>query len=235
MDDRIAIALKSEKISAIPIDQLVGQVTDLLASVYMLTGFAVPTPRDLGVLAAKVTSDLKQFHGSLSIREVSVCFESGSKDEYGEFMGINVRTITKWLKIYKTSDKRYKTIVELEKTKLALPAPGKEYGDQKMKEMCLRYFEDYKRTGDPGFACVTVYQFLQKIGIVNHAPEIKIKTFKDAKDRILRLRNSRAMSPDAVEDRAKSEAQTELLCSFFKELLDMEIDLKDMFNQQQVL
>lgn len=235
MDDRIALALHSEKISEIPVDRLVTQVTNMLSSVYMLTGFSVPNPRDLGALAAKVTSDLKQYHGGLSVKEVSVCFENGSKDEYGDFMGINVRTVTKWLKVYKTSEKRYKTIVEIEKTKQALPAPGKEYGERKMKEMAIRYFEDYKRTGDPGFACVTVYQFLQSVGVINHAPDVKITAFKKAKTMLLISKNSLAMPADVLEFRAKAEAQRGLLCDFFEELVNMQIELIDLFNQEQTV
>lgn len=235
MDERIALALKSEKISDIPVEILVRQVTGLLSSVYMMTGFSAPNPNDLGAMAAKITSDLKQFHAGLSIKELSVCFECGSKDEYGEFMGINVRTITKWIKAYKTSEKRYKTIVALDKTKQALPAPGKEYGEQKMKEMAVRYFEDYKRSGDPGFACVTVYQFLQSIGVINHSPEVKITALKKAKSMLLISKNSLAMPSDVLEFRAKSEAQKGLLCSFFEELINMGIDLHEMFNQQQAV
>ena len=233
MDDRIAMALKSDKISDIPLEKLVPLVKTMLSSVYMLTGFSAPNPKDFGALVAKVTSDLKQYHGGLSVNEVSVCLENGSKDEYGEFMGINVRTITKWLKAYKTSDKRYKTIVELEKSKQALPPPGKEYGEQKLKEMSLRYFDSFKQTGDPGFACVTVYQFLQRVGVVTHSPEVKIKAFNDAKARILVSKNSLAMPLDVMEFRAKSEAQRKLLCDFFKELIDMEMDLSEMFDEQQ--
>ena len=235
MDERIAIALKSDKISDIPLEKLVPLVKTMLSSVYMLTGFSTPNPKDLGALVAKVTSDLKQYHGGLSVNEVSVCLENGSKDEYGEFMGINVRTITKWLKAYKTSEKRYKTIKDIEKTSQALPPPGKEYGDQKMREMSLRYFDSFKNTGDPGFACVTVYQFLQRTGIVSHPPEVKIKAFNEAKSRLLISKNSLAMPLDVLEFRAKSEAQKELLCDFFKELVDMDMDLMDMFNQQQAI
>ena len=82
MDERIAIALKSDKISDIPLETLVTKVKTMLSSVYMLTGFSTPNPKDLGALVAKVTSDLKQYHGGLSVNEVSVCLENGSKDEY---------------------------------------------------------------------------------------------------------------------------------------------------------
>lgn len=233
MDERIAMALKSDKISDIPLETLVTKVKTMLSSVYILTGFSTPNPKDLGALVAKVTSDLKQYHGGLSVNEVSVCLENGSKDEYGEFMGINVRTITKWLKAYKTSDKRYKTIIEIEKTAQALPPPGKEYGDQKMREMSLRYFDSFKQTGDPGFACVTVYQFLQKKGVITHSLEVKIKAFNEAKAHILVSKNSLAMPLDVMEFRAKSEVQRKLLCDFFKELIDMGMDLSEMFDEQQ--
>ena len=39
MDERIAIALKSDKISDIPLETLVTKVKTMLSSVYMLTGF----------------------------------------------------------------------------------------------------------------------------------------------------------------------------------------------------
>lgn len=234
MDDRIAIALKSEKISDMPINVLIGKVSDILSSVYMLTGFSAPNPKDLGLLTAKITSDLKRYHGGLSIQELAVCLENGSKDEYGEFMGINVRTITKWLKAYKTSDKRYKTILEIENNKQALPPPGKEYGEQQLKILAIRYFREYQVDKRIGNLVITVYQFLQKMKIINHTADVKIAAYDKAKASILRSKNSLSMPIDMFEFRAKLQAQTELLREFFEELEQMGIDLEDMFNQKQV-
>lgn len=228
MDERIALALRSEKIADIPIEKLVGQVTTMLASVYMLTGFSAPSSKDLGVLAAKITSDLKQYHGGLSVQEVSLCFENGSKDEYGDFMGINVRTITKWLKAYKTSGKRYKTIVELEKGKEALPPPSKDYDEQVYRRICLRYFEKYKKKENPPLFCPgRMYQFLQGKGIINHSLEMKMDALEKAKSHLKASRS--ALSTADFEVRAKLEAQTELLHTFFRELVERGIELEDMF------
>lgn len=83
----------------------------------MLVGFAPPKENDIALLTTKLPADLQESYPSLTLPEVALCFELGAKGEYGDFMGLNLRTITRWLKAYQTSDLRYRAVVEREQAK----------------------------------------------------------------------------------------------------------------------
>ena len=66
----------------------------LLRQSYIMAGFKVPEADDLAILTAKLTSDLFESYRFLTYGEVSLCFELGIKGEYGDFMGLNMRTFS---------------------------------------------------------------------------------------------------------------------------------------------
>ena len=79
----------------------------------------MPREEDMLIIAAKLCSELQESFPSLTFGEVSLCFELGAKGEYGEFMGLNMRTFARWLKAYRTSELRYRAVVERERGRQA--------------------------------------------------------------------------------------------------------------------
>ena len=75
------------------------------------------TKGDINQLAAKLTSDLYESYSFLRLEELSICFELGVKEEFGDYVGLNYRTFCKWLKGYKMSDFRYRVIKQMEQRK----------------------------------------------------------------------------------------------------------------------
>ena len=103
----------------------------------------------MAVFTAKLAADLRENYSYLTLDEVSFCFELGAKEEYGEIMGINLRTITKWLKAYKTSELRYRAKLAVEAQKKALPPVSEAYNLQAENRFLQNSFRRYKESRRP--------------------------------------------------------------------------------------
>ncbi|WP_459186687.1 hypothetical protein ACGE0T_10915 [Parabacteroides sp. APC149_11_2_Y6] len=222
--DKYDLAIRQERISAGK--NTVQDVIVIIGGIYAQAGQTI-LPNELATMANALFRDIQARYSSLTMQEVRVAFENGVRGDYGTFYGLSIVTFNNWLKAYKQSEERYKAVKSLNRAKNALPAPGEAYNNQKMKEMCLRYFDSYKKTGNPGFACVTVYQFLQKEKVINQSKEYKLSVME-------KVRNSKKGKgalkfPDEIlENRIKCEAVEICLKAFFQELIEMDMELKDV-------
>ena len=115
VETRLKQALQEQMpLGQLAYEKVSGQTVDLLTEYFMLLGFKIPDMQELTLLARKVTDDLYESYSYLRMEEVAVCFELGAKGDFGEYVGLNWRTITRWLKSYKTCDRRLKVKQELE-------------------------------------------------------------------------------------------------------------------------
>ena len=98
-------------------------------------------------------------------------------------MGLNLRTITRWLKCYQTSDLRYRAVVEREQAKSlsALPPVSEAYKEERERVFLRRVFEQY-RAGCPieRLYPARVYLSLQARGIIRDSPEAKRTAMRQA-------------------------------------------------------
>ena len=157
-------SLKENTIKEMPSEELSRGVTRLIGETFALTGFHTYSGNDIGILSAKLAADLRESHAFLTFGEVSICFELGAKGQYGDFQGINIRTFTRWLRAYQTSDLRYRAVVEREQARerLALPEVSEAYKDERERAFLLRVFQQYR-----------VYQALQRRGAIRDTPADK--------------------------------------------------------------
>ena len=162
---RLRESLSSERIEDISIEQLTQSVSQLIAQTYIMVGYQTYNERDIGILAAKLSSDLRESYAYLTFPEVSLCFELGAKGTFGDYTGVNLRTFARWLKSYKTSDLRYHAVVERERERRqnALPPVSEAYKEERELAFLRKVFQQYK-AGYPleRLYPARVYQSLQE-------------------------------------------------------------------------
>ena len=151
---RLRESLSSERIEDISIEQLTQSVSQLIAQTYIMVGYQTYNERDIGILAAKLSSDLRESYAYLTFPEVSLCFELGAKGTFGDYTGVNLRTFARWLKSYKTSDLRYHAVVERERERRQNALPPAGYPLERLYP-------------------ARVYQSLQERGLIHDTPEEK--------------------------------------------------------------
>ena len=143
--ERINQLLEEQRIECYTTDLLATRISGLLHQTYIMVGFKVPEANDFAIITAKLTSDLFESYRYLTFGEVSLCFELGAKGEYGEFMGLNMRTFARWLKAYRTSELRYRAVVERERGRqAALPPVSAEYNQLCETRMLQRVYGRYR-------------------------------------------------------------------------------------------
>lgn len=176
LEIRLQRAISDRRLISYQPGEILPAVNQILLQTYVLVGFAPPKANDLAILIAKLSADLQESYPSLTLQEVALCFELGAKGEYGDFMGLNLRTVTRWLKAYQTSDIRYRAVVEREQAKAqaALPSISEEYKEQHERAFLNRVFEHY-RSGYPleRLYPARVYLSLQARGIICDTPQAK--------------------------------------------------------------
>lgn len=171
LETRLAGALEGRRIADTDQATLATRLSRCLGQTYVVAGFRLPDAKDLGLLTAKLALDLAEQSPQLTLDEVSLCFELGAKGEYGDYMGINLRTLTRWLKAYKHSDLRYRAVTEREKRRAypALPPVSEAYKEERERVFLNRTYTQY-RAGYPLERLFTtqVYRLLQHRGMIRH-------------------------------------------------------------------
>lgn len=166
---RLQQAIDDRQLTAYSVDELIPHIGKLLWQTYVLVGFRMPDEKDVALLTAKLATDLRESYPFLTLPELSLCFELGVKGEYGDFMGINLRTLTAWLKAYKVSDLRYRAVVarEQSRNRKALPTVSEETREASERAFLNSVFHRY-RDGYP-LDCLYpayVYRRLTERGLI---------------------------------------------------------------------
>lgn len=216
LDIRLQMALRQPPITQFDNQFVSKRMVDLLSNTYMLLGFKIPMRHELTLLVAQLTKDLYESYGFLRMEEVCICFELGAKEEFGDYVGLNYRTFSKWLKGYKMSDLRYRAVkrAEQEKNVRALPGVSKEYNDECMNRLLIRRFHDYKAHPDSEIPLASIlYQELQSRGIIRNTLEEKLNAM--AQFERWRPQNQRHFSEDYRQSMIKLKAQEWLLKQYF--------------------
>lgn len=195
-------------------------ITSQIVQSYIMVGYQTYNEKDICVLTAKLSSDLQESYPYLHRGEIVICFELGAKGEYGDYTGVNLRTFCKWLKAYKTSDLRYRMIkqIEQEKEVKALPAVSREYNEQKMNQLIIRRFHEYKNCPDLEIPFASIlYQELQSRGFIRNSLEEKLSAM--AQFSRWRPQNNLHVSEDYRQAMIKLKAQEWLLKQYFNSLV----------------
>ena len=219
LDTRLKIALRQPPIIQLDSEFVTGRMIDLLLETYVLLGFKTPVKEDVSVLAAKLVSDIYENCGFLRLEEISICFELGAQEQFGDYIGLNYRTFHKWLKAYKTSDLRYRVIKQMEQEKevKALPAVSREYNEQSMNRLIIKRFHEYKNRPDLEIPFASIlYQELQSRGFIRNSLEEKLSAM--AQFSRWRPQNNLHVSEDYRQAMIKLKAQEWLLKQYFNSL-----------------
>ena len=221
-EERLQLVLQQPAINELNANVVSDKMVDIISQCAMLMGFKVPESRELTLMAGKVTADLYESYPFLRLGEISICFELGAKGQFGEYFGLNWRTITKWLRGYQQCDLRYRAKLAVEAEKKALPPVSEAYNLQAENRFLQNSFRRYKESGSmERVMSVKVYQTLQERGIIHNTREEKyhaISLFERWKPA------SGAWMPEEMrQSRIKTLAQEWLLKQYFDSIEELKL------------
>ena len=173
---KIRDAMSKRKISEMPQDELLMCIKKLINRTVMSLGVQAPQESFIEMLSVEVVEHLVDNYEKFSCAEVELCFSLGSKGQFGDFYGSNMRTFVAWLKAYKNSSDRHDAM-DLNREKAA-------ESDLEPRERILRgrpihdYSREVFRAYKAGislenFSPCLVYEHLQEIKAINDTDEEK--------------------------------------------------------------
>jgi len=187
---------------------------------------------------------------NMRIEEIPIAIDRGIRKEYGEYFGINVVSISGFFRGYLASQERAEAAKEL--NKLALPEPTKptEAEIKAMEiDMIVKAYEKFKSEGYYADFGNHVYRKLDERGLISFTPERKREFMEQAKKSVQDKNNpatalnreERAKRLSVIERLANAiktgdtlvvrEAKQIALMAYFGELKEMDINIKDLLEE----
>lgn len=239
------------KVKVISKKNLASEINSAITKVYNYCRFSIPLESDMKIMVDDMVKDISNYFTSITIEEINLAFHNGARKMYGEFAGISNAVMFEWLKKYTTSIQRQ---LAIKKQNEFLNPPPKVLTPEEEKAIivggCLKLFEEFKEKGVVGDYGNVNYRFLRSAGIINFT-EGRRNEFKKHAQAILRQeaqeRKVSAKGIYAIRDAIKqtdsandinsteviAEAKRIALNTYFRELVEMGIELKDQINNNQ--
>jgi hypothetical protein len=185
--------------------RLKGRLSVIIYTLFEIAG-QTPSEHDANVIVREVGKDLQKKYANLTLDEVDYALNAGVRGEYGEYFGINVVSINKWLRAYYNSEER----IEAQRSKifpeLALQQQS-TLTDREILEIKLEAYDKalslakggkyVKDTGN------TVYNFLYERGEISFTDAENATFMQQAQTELAaeaRIRAKEARTPRPVGD-----------------------------------
>lgn len=202
-------------------------------------------PKSLGEITLmnnELVGEVKNFCKAFTLTEIVLACQNGAKEAYGQNFGINVATVMRWMMGLLNDMKRQsakKLIADYSKPKEEKP---KELTDAERKSLALEAFEKFKKTGNYTDWGNVIFNYLERIEVLNFSNERKAEIKEIVKQKEierlsapLSLEEKRKFDREildilnGVED-LKSKCRKEALNIYFSELVELEMELSDLIN-----
>lgn len=237
----------SPKILSMSMADISRHCLDYISRAYIDAGYQLPAGESIMMLADSVADDLFTYFKTLSIKEAGLAIKNGIRGEYGEYVGISVKTLHNFFKSYKDSfDKQ-----EVERKKAMNDEPEKKLSEQEaneiMKQSCINAFKAYKETQQLSDFGGAKFNYLKKLGVINMTKERYNEIFEQAKQQVLHessetLHKQGNMTTAGViatavikqidtHEITKNVARLIALREYFDFLIENEFELTEMMNQ----
>ena len=214
--------LEGERIVKIKNDLLKSSLARIVPTLFIIAG-QQPDRQNVRIIWQELASDLQKRYKLLTLSEVEYVLLNGVKGEYGEYFGVNIVSINKWLRAYYNSDERHAALAE--RNRPALPQrtePTEEEREQAFLDRYKLLLDTYRRDG----RCVDygnlVYGWLDKKGLVAFTNGQKNEFIDRARHELIREANERKIAVK-IDCRIPFEV---LLRNFKRELDEMSLDAK---------
>lgn len=202
---------------------------------------------DRDMIKITVIDDVKRHFPNLTISEVGIAIENGSKGLYGKVVGLAPKDVFEWLSAYSICEARKIQIAELAKQNKVKPEPTDEQKAQMRWNNLLKawaFFKEHKYYNDYGNA---VYNMLLMNGKINFTVEqkegFKIEALKNLESEYNPLKHIgnpikvsemyklvKDIHEDPKKTRVIAEAKRIALHRFFSDLAEMQMEITDLFN-----
>lgn len=245
MNDIVLIkqALESSRIMDEPPDMAKKFLVGVITRVYIMVG-QTASKEILDFMASELCKDLFCRFKGLTLKEVELALTNGAKGLYGEYYGINIKSFNFFLNEYTFSEERGKAL----EAKMSRVAPEKqisvkgsiteEENERTAYMNALDLFEEYKRTKKCPDHGNVVYNYLDRLGLINFDTKAKWEMMNEAKKFREKERRGKAATIANVIDQMQeggvvvAYAKKIALKRFFGGLVSARKELKTILDEK---
>jgi len=203
------------------------------------------------ISAAAILNLIYQKYRTLTVVELKLAFLNGLSGDYGDYIGINLKTASQWIKGYAGAEIRKKALSEWNKI-LDIDTKPELTEEQKEKieiDSVCGYFSEFKanflegkRDTELEYLCAIFYLRLKKKGLFKFSEEKKTQMYNEGLSEYQKALTSSRVSKDIYGSMLKQIEKNvnkpfDHICKrialheYFKDLINKGIELKDVLNK----
>lgn len=256
---KYALAKEGKMISKMPLKDAITNIYDTLCKVLVDTGNGNMQKQDnvesvLITISESVYQLIFDKYKVLTINEFKLACLNGSLGDYGQYFGLNLKTVSDWLKGYNNDENKKKAMAEWNRLigLVSIQEKTPEQKDAIIVDGLIHYFNEYKKAGlvqkfvlPVNSLCAVFYDNLKEKGLLIITKERKLEMYDKAlaeykadleakaKDRTVNFKTAdiKPLLESIAGNNNKSFAnicKRMALLQYFDELIEMDMDIKDI-------
>lgn len=198
------------------------------------------------ISAAAILQLIYQKYRTLTVAELKLSFLNGLSGDYGDYIGVNLKTASQWIKGYSEAEIKKKALAEWNK---CLETDKKEELTEGQKEeielrATINYFDEFKKNSDsitPDFILAIYYTRLKNKGLINFSDDKKSEMYEIGFNQYKNGATGQRSSKDIygamiLKIEKQQNKQFENICKrialheYFKEIINNGLELKDIIK-----
>ena len=149
-------------------------VRQMYRTAYAITGYKIDKEKITQIDIPATISLIQELHPRRDHEDLSKAIKLGALGRYGEFTGINAKTVISWIDAYVKSDDFKEKLRESKTQKQELPPPPADYA-----KIWQEAKEQYAINGaTPKGAAVLYFNAAQKLGLFDWSDELFVEECK---------------------------------------------------------
>lgn len=246
------LARNSDIISKLETKNAIQSIYDIIAKVMLSNGLTTIAGQEEAIVF--VSEDVMRLvldrYKGLTVEELNLACFNGTNGDYGETFGINLKTISIWIKGYLSDERKRMSFngvnhfLKLAQSRLYTESEKEEI----IKQSTIRVFLDYSANSFtfPVYPA-PYYDYLKKIGLIDFSDEERILIYDESEKQyeahvLLSKKERRIKSSDVTnllsnlnENKTFSNyCKTNALRKYFKILKEKELILSDLITEKEL-
>jgi hypothetical protein len=200
--------LKLEMVSQLPKLAVFNIVLASVARAYIDLNLKATSDEDRAYLVNELTNNIIKYHPAIRLNEIPDAIALGIRGRFGEFYGLSVIAFERFIEQYLLSDKRTRMVKELPVVDPTKPVPSLQTQFEMAKQLAMLAFERKKEGKDISGTSTTVYNFLDKLNLLQFTISEKKDMMADAtRELIAELKYKLMISPPTERAAIKKDIE----------------------------
>lgn len=257
---KYALAKEGELICSMSLKFAIKSIYEVLAKVLVDTGIRnINEQHDVLInISENVYKLIKDRYKNITINELKLACLNGSLGEYGTYFGLNLKTVSDWLKGYNNDENKKKAMAEWNRLLgyVSIQPKTEKEKDEIIVNGCIHYFNEYRQAGvlkqilvPVDTLCSVFYDKLKEKGLLILTKERQLELYDKAlieyeaslkakaKDRTVNFKENQIQGLlDLIKTKQNKPfvnvCKRMALLQYFDELIELEQDLTELLTKK---